>query len=75
MENGFLNLLINGYYSDWFLNIFMTNVALAVKNNLALLLLLVGTWAKFSDYTKNKWDNKASNWLMQKLTGFKKGEK
>lgn len=76
MPDNFLTLLIQGHYSDWVFNVFLTNITLGVKNNLALLLLLVGTWVKFSRFTDTKVDDKASNWLMRKLTGFKKeGEK
>lgn len=75
MEEKFLDLLIQGYYSDWFFNVFLTNLALGVKNNLALLLLLAGSWVKISQLTKAKWDDKASKWLMRRLTRIKEGEK
>ena len=58
-------------YSDWFFDVFITKFTLAIKNNLALLLLIAISWQKLSAMTKNTWDDRASNWLIQKLTGKK----
>ena len=69
-----LDMLILGYYSDWFFDVLLTQITLAVKNNLALLLVIAYKWQDLSKLTKNKWDDRASNWLVQKLTR-KKGNK
>lgn len=69
-----LENIIAGVYSDWFFNVFMTKATLAIKNNLALLLFISFYFVKFSRWTKNKWDDRASNWLMQKLTRKNRSE-
>ncbi len=74
MTYNFLPLLIHCYYSYWVFNFLLTNLALGVKNNFALLLLLAGIWVKISKYTTTKADDKASSWLMQRLTRMKEGE-
>ena len=67
MEDSFLTLLISGHYSDWFLNVFMTNITLAIKNNLAVLLVFAFYFHKYSVMTKNKYDDKISAWIDKKL--------
>lgn len=71
--SSFLDLVIQGYYSDWFFDVLLTQLTLAIKNNLALLLVVAYKWQDVSKLTKSKWDDRASNWLVQKLTR-KKGE-
>lgn len=66
-----LALIISGHYSDWFFNVLMTNITLAIKNNLSLLLIISFYFAKFANATKNTWDNKISDWIRNKLTGVK----
>ena len=68
MTNNVLDLIISGYYSDWFFNVFMTNVTLAVKNNLAILIVFSYCFYKFSKWTKWKWDDTLSLWLRNKIT-------
>jgi hypothetical protein len=63
--------IINGAYSDWVFNVFLTKVTLAVKNNLALLLLIAVSWKKVANLTKTQWDDKVAGWLVGKLTGVK----
>ena len=75
MEKEILPLLINGHYTDWFFNVFITNFTLAIKNNLSLLLLFAITWSKIAKKTKNTWDDRLSGWLVNTLTGFKKPKK
>lgn len=70
-EPDLMFLIISGYYSDWFFNVFMTNVTLALKNNLALLMVVTFYLVKFSKLTKNTWDDKIANWLRNKVTGNK----
>jgi len=67
--------IIAGTYSEWVFNVLMVNLALALKNNLALLLMFAMYWQKISKVTKNPWDDKASNWLVRVLTGFKNKNK
>ena len=67
IEPDVLSLLISGHYSDWFFNVFMTNIALAMKNNLALLLFFSYYFVKFSRLTKNQWDDKLADWFRNKL--------
>lgn len=74
-EKTVLELIIIGYYSDWFFDVFLTQITLAVKNNLAILIFVALKWKSFSSFTKNKWDDRASNWLVQKLTRSEKEKK
>ena len=66
-ELTFIDLLIQGYYSDWFFNVFMTNLTLAMKNNLSLLMVISYYFVKFSKLTKNTWDDKLAEWFRNKL--------
>ena len=70
-DSDMLKLIISGHYSDWFFNVFLTNIGLTIKNNIAVLLLFAGIWVKISKLTETKVVDKASNWLMKKLTGGK----
>ena len=72
-EKTILDLIIAGYYSDWFFNVFMTNVALAVKNNLSLLIVFSYYFLKFSKLTKIKWDDKLALWFRNKLVKKENG--
>jgi len=68
-EPDVLSLIISGHYSDWFFNVFMTNITLAMKNNLALLLVVSYYFVKFSKLTKNQWDDNLAEWFRNKLIG------
>ena len=68
MPENIIANIVAGTYSDWFFNVFMTQVALAIKNNLALLIIITGYGVKFSKLTKNTWDDRAANWVYSKLT-------
>ena len=59
--------IISGQYSDWFLDVFMTNVSLAIKNNLAILVILSYIFVRFARWTKWKWDDTLALWLRKKL--------
>lgn len=67
------DLIAQGYYSDLFFNKWTPYIGVALRNNLALLLLIAIGWHKFSKFTKGKWDDKASNWLVNFLTRKKSG--
>ncbi|MCP4366787.1 MAG: hypothetical protein GY797_01545 [Deltaproteobacteria bacterium] len=66
------SLIASGHYTNLFFDKWTPFVGMAIKNNISLLLLIAVTWVKISKLTKNKWDDRASNWLFGKLTGFKK---
>ena len=67
-EISILQNIINGTYSDWFVNEFLVQSVLAINNNITILLIFGGLWVKVSSYTRGKWDDKASGWFMRKVT-------
>lgn len=67
-----LDNIMNGVYSDWVFNVLFTKVAIALRNNLDLLLLLALTWQKLAKYTEAKWDDKLTTKIVNFLTRKKK---
>lgn len=67
----FIDLITNGYFNDWFFDVFLTEISLAIKNNAALLLILLISFQKIAEITENKLDDKISSWLMKKFTQIK----
>jgi len=63
------SLIASGYYTDLFFDKWTPFIGQAIKNNISLLLLFAITWQKVSKMTKNTWDDRASNWLFNKLSG------
>jgi len=66
-----INLIISGHYSDWFFDTFLTQFTIAIKNNLAFLLLFAMVFKKLSKLTTNNLDDKIIDWIIVKLIGFK----
>ena len=46
----------------------MVDVTLAMKNNLALLLVISWLFLKFARWTKWKWDDALAVWFRNKIT-------
>lgn len=62
------DLIAQGYYSDLFFDKWTPYIGSVLKNNISLILVFAFAWQKVSRLTRNKWDDRASNWLVQKLT-------
>lgn len=67
-----INLIISGYYSDFFFNIFVTQFMICIQNNFALLMLFAVTAVKMSKLTNNLFDDKIANYILNFLHKFHK---
>jgi len=71
MEFNFLDKIISGFYSNWFFDVFMANIAVTIKNNLPILMIFSYYFLKISKLTNNTWDDKAAEWLHTKVNKAK----